>query len=207
MVSLDARPQILWTVLALTLAGVLGAFGVSQMAPVDLKQTPQRLATYGPVPSFKLVNQAGRPFESASMKGRVWIVDFIFTSCAGTCPQMTQRMARLQRKLPSEIEFVSISVDPARDTPPVLAKYAKQYGAQEDRWHFLTGDVRTIAPLVQEGFRLSIAEGKSPEEPIIHSIRFVLVDRQGRLRGYYDSTEPVILEELVRDAKLLLTHP
>ena len=163
---------------------------------------------YGQVPAFQLTDQAGQPFTSGSLKGRAWIADFIFTSCAGTCPQMTARMASLQAKLPPAVQLVSISVDPQRDTPQVLAEYAGRHGADPARWRFLTGDPGRIAPLVSQGFRLSYAEGTDPVEPIIHSVRFVLVDPSGAIRGYYDSTDPAQVERLVRDATLLSSpHP
>ena len=157
-----------------------------------------------PVPTFTLTDQTGQSFGSESLKGRVWIADFIFTSCAGSCPQMTEKMAVLQRRLPAEIQFVSISVDPSRDSPPILAEYARRFGAQDQRWHFLTGSQTVITPLVAQGFRLSIAEGGSPEEPITHSIRFVLIGRDGTIRGYYDSTDPKTVEQLKQDAVALL---
>jgi len=157
------------------------------------------------VPRFTLTDETGRPFENGALKDRVWIADFIFTSCAGSCPQITQKMRLLQKRLPEKIQFVSISVDPTRDTPPVLAEYARQAGAQAGRWHFLTGSPSMIGSLVQEGFHLSVAEGGGPQEPVIHSIRLVLVDAEGRIRGYYDSTDLKSVEQLIRDA-LQLVH-
>lgn len=175
----------------------------------DLPSVPTGgLPVYGRVPDFTLIDQAGQPLTLASLKGRPWIADFIFTSCAGTCPQMTARMSSLQGKIPPEVHLVSVSVDPERDTPPVLAEYAARHGADPARWHFLTGKPEAIVPLVSQGFRLSYAEGTDPAEPIIHSIRFVLVDGGGAIRGYYDSTEPAQLDRLVRDAGALSAgHP
>ena len=112
-------------------------------------------------------------------------------------------MTLLQQRLPPEIPLVSISVDPKRDTPPVLAEYSLRYAAQPGRWFFLTGPKEDVYRAAQQGFRLSVAEGGGPEEPVIHSIRLVLVDRQGMIRGYYDSTEPAQVEKLIRDASSL----
>ncbi len=153
-----------------------------------------------PAPLFRLTDQTGRPFDSAFLKGRVWIADFIFTSCAGTCPGMSSKTALLQQRLSPEILLVSFSVDPKRDTPPVLAEYARRYGARPGRWFFLTGPEEEIRRVAQQGFHLSVAEGGSPEEPIVHSVRFVLVDPIGKIRGYYDSNEPAQMEKLIRDA-------
>ena len=120
---------------------------------------------------------------------------------------MSAKMADLQQRLPPEIPLVSISVDPKRDTPPVLAEYARRYGAQPGRWFLLSAtgvdiqnDPELLYRFVQHGFGLSASEGGSPEEPIVHSVRFVLVDRTGQIRGYYDSSELAQFEKLVRDA-------
>lgn len=199
------RRLILWSLLISVIAGILISFMLSlskheppnSSAPITLNPSKgERL----PAPSLALTDQAGQPFSSNSLKGRVWIVNFIFTSCAGTCPGMSAKMAALQQRLPVEIPLVSISVDPKRDTPPVLAEYALRYAAQPGRWSFLTGPEEEIRRITQQGFRLGMAEGGSPEEPIIHSVRFVLVDREGMIRGYYDSTEPAQFEKLIRDA-------
>lgn len=162
------------------------------------------LTAHGKVPSFELTDQDGQAFSLTRLNGRIWIADFIFTSCAGTCPQMTQKMAGLQATLPVEIALVSFSVDPARDAPPVLKRYGKQWGADFTRWHFLTGPEPEIRRLTKEGFRLGYAEGTDPEEPVIHSVRFILIDKTGVIRGYYDSSETTAMTQLVTDASSLL---
>lgn len=218
------KTKLLWATLLLALAAALAAYllfpppvanhpspPVGQ-PPADVRPPPpgpapaasEGLPEYGPVPAFELTDQNGQPFTLDFLKGRPWIADFIFTSCAGTCPQMTERMAALQRRLPGELHFVSISVDPQRDTPPVLAEYASRYGADPVRWHFLTGSAEEIPRLVSQGFRLSYAEGTDPAEPIVHSVRFVLVDPAGSIRGYYDSTDPAQLDRLAADAGSIL---
>ncbi|MBI3333224.1 MAG: SCO family protein [Candidatus Omnitrophica bacterium] len=156
------------------------------------------------VPAFHLTDETGRPFESGRLKGKVWVADFIFTSCAGSCPQITERMRSLQGRLPAAVQLVSISVDPARDTPTALAGYAKRAGAEPGRWHFLTGSAAAIESLVRGGFRLSYAEGEGPGEPITHSVRFALVDQQGRIRGSYDSTDQKAVDHLLKDAGQLV---
>ena len=199
----SASTLVLWGILLLCLAGVVGGFLRSRKAPAPVQVSAQSLLRYGTAPAFLLTDQDGQPFDSARLKGKVWIADFIFTSCAGTCPEMSGKMARLQNRLNRDIQLISVSVDPGRDTPPVLASYARRFKAEAGRWHFLTGDREKIAALVQQGFGLSLAEGGSPQEPVIHSIRFVLVDGNGVLRGFYDSTDPQALEQLVHDANVL----
>ena len=173
------------------------------VSPLNADPTPA-LSIYGHVPDFALIDEAGRPFDSVQLKGQVWIADFIFTSCAGQCPQMTDQMRLLQQRLPRAVQFVSITVDPARDTPAALTQYGQAHGADPARWHFLTGELAAISRLSKEGFRLSFAEGGSPDEPITHSVRFVLLDQAGQIRGAYDGTDPKAVHRLIGDAKRLL---
>ena len=154
---------------------------------------------------FSLLDQDGRILTRTTLEGTVWIADFIFTRCAGQCPLMSQQMATLQEAFAqmSQVRFVSFSVDPVYDTPAVLAGYAKRYGARSGRWDFLTGPASTIQQLAQEGFRLGVAEGASPREPITHSVRLVLVDQRGRIRGYYDAMDHDAVARPQRDTRRL----
>ena len=195
-------PIFLWGLLISVMFGVMVST-VWQRPFLFSAGSPSPLPVYGQVPSFTLTDEKGRPFGNGQLEGKVWIADFIFTSCAGTCPAMTEKMRALQGELPSSVEFVSISVDPARDTPARLARYAATSGAQEGRWHFLTADASLTERLVKEGFRLSFAEGTDPQEPIAHSVRFVLLDKGGKIRGYYDATDPKAFGRLLRDARSL----
>lgn len=166
---------------------------------------PQPLPVYGRVPAFALTDQDGQPVTPAMWQGRVWIADFIFTRCAGQCVMMSSQMTALQRALPEVVALVSITVDPDYDTPPVLAAYAARSGADTTRWRFLTGPREAIYALAHDGFRLSVAaEGGTPQEPILHSVRLVLVDGDGQIRGYYDATETDAVARLARDAQQLL---
>jgi protein SCO1/2 len=163
------------------------------------------LARFYPLPDFALTDQTDRTVTLGDLKGRVWIADFIFTNCAGTCPMMTDKMRRLQEKLPAGIRMVSITVDPARDTTKALAAYAAEHGATRDRWLFLTGEKQALYDLCIRGFKLPLDESSgNVAEPIAHSTRFVLVDRQGEIRGYYNATEEEDLNRLTNDAKTLL---
>jgi protein SCO1 len=163
------------------------------------------LMRYYPVPEFSLTERSGKTVTRQDLAGRVWIADFIFTNCGGTCPLMSEEMRKLQDALPPETRLVSFTVDPARDTAEVLARYAQKFGADEDRWWFLTGDKQTLYDLSIKGFKLALDEtGGTPTEPITHSTRFVLVDRSGMIRGYYGGTEDEELKRLSADAKTLL---
>ena len=162
------------------------------------------IPSYYPLPEFSLTDQTGKTVTLHDLSGRVWIADFIFTSCGGTCPLMTGKMGKLKDALPPEIRLVSITVDPARDTPKVLADYAKEHGATTGRWLFLTGTHQALYDLCVKGFKLPLdTEGGTPAEPIVHSTRFVLVDKHGQIRGYYSGVEEDELKRLLADAKKL----
>jgi protein SCO1/2 len=140
-----------------------------------------------------LTDIEGKPFSSQAMQGKIYVASFVFTSCKNSCPMLTLQMKRLSKLLPPGDAFalLSISVDPDKDTPKVLAAYAKGLGVTDPRWNFLTGKKAAIKALVEGGFMLSA----QPSEPvldergqpdILHSSKLVLVDGQGRIRGYYD---------------------
>lgn len=192
--------RLLWGFLFILLIGI-GSFliwkGFGEQNP---RSEGSVLAVFGEAPNFSLTERSGRALARRDLVGKPWIADFIFTSCAGQCPLMSLQMAGLQKQFSSEsgLHFVSFTVDPERDTPEVLAQYADRYGAQKERWFFLTGPKPEI-DRIMKGFFLSPAD-----QPAMHSIRFILVDRQGRLRSYYDSSDPQSMKQLIHDAKILI---
>jgi protein SCO1/2 len=159
----------------------------------------------GSLPEFRLTERSGRPLALADLRGRPWVADFIFTRCGGACPAMTARMARLRREIPTDVPFVSFSVDPAHDTPEVLSRYAVTFRADES-WRFLTGPPKEVYDLSVGGFKLAAMEVPPAEQaaggdgPFLHSSKFVLVDAEGVIRGYYDSTDEEAMRRLVADA-------
>jgi protein SCO1/2 len=156
-------------------------------------------------PEFTLIERSSREVKNQELAGKIWIADFVYTSCGGMCPIMTEKMRKLQDKLPAEIKLVSFSVDPDVDTPAVLTEYAKKFGADPNRWLFLTGSKESLFKLSKDGFKLAVDDtGGTELEPITHSSRFVLVDQQGRIRGYYSMEDPAELARIIKDAKSLL---
>lgn len=154
------------------------------------------------LPDFELTASDGQPVSRKSLRGRVWIADFIFTHCAGPCPLMTRHMRALQDDL-ADVEpltLVSFSVDPAHDTPQVLTEYAERHGARAGRWLFVTGSMDQIYDLAIDGFRIAVAAARKNNQ-IIHDTRFMLVDQDGYVRGYYDSDSEDDLRQLRRDAE------
>ena len=166
--------------------------------------TNRTLSSYGVLPSFELVNQDAQPFGSMQLAGKIWIADFIFTSCPGPCPIISTRMSELQRPLEkTDVHFVSFTVDPEKDTPEVLREYAEKLHAQPKRWDFLTGSRDAIYALTRDGFKLAVSDGSEESGMPVHSTRVVLVDRRGTIRGYYDALAPDAVTKLLADANHL----
>jgi protein SCO1/2 len=152
------------------------------------------------VPEFRLTAQDGRPFDSKVLAGQVWVADFIYTTCPGPCPRMSSQMHEVQSAVGNlaDVKLVSFTVDPERDTPPVLAEYAKLHRATPGRWFFLTGPPSTLQTLDRDVFKLGNLDAS-----LQHSTRFVLVDRQSRIRGYYETSEPGAIAKIIDDIHVL----
>ena len=172
---------------------------------------PEPLPDYGATPAFSLTERTGRTVSSSELAGKVWIADFIFTTCAGPCPLMSTHMAALQRATAGmDVQLASFTVDPERDTPEILVEYARRYKADPERWLFLTGPKQALYDMIQKGFLLavddgSLTEGGKPGPGIItHSVKFVLVDQQGRIRGYYSGQEGAVVDQILPDIRRLL---
>ena len=165
----------------------------------------RNVLNYGAVPAFQLTNQDGRSFGSGDLANKIWIADFIFTSCPGPCPIISSRMSELQKPLENtDVHLVSFTVDPDKDTPQVLRNYANRMRAQPGRWDFLTGNRSAIYDLSAKGFKLGVADGSDEMGMPVHSTRIVLVDRHGQIRGYYDGTAADAVTKLIADTRHLL---
>ena len=158
------------------------------------------------VPDFSLIERSGKKVTLADLRGQAWIADFIYTKCTDTCPLQTADMARLQDRWlnEKELNLVSFSVDPEHDTPPVLSRYAARFKADPKRWLFVTGSRTQIVHLIEDGFHLGVASASSHANVILHSPRFVLVDKQGQIRGYYNNSDPKATQRLDQDVASLL---
>ena len=154
------------------------------------------LPDYGTVPPFELTDQGGAKFLSAErLAGRIWVAAFIFTTCNGPCPRMTAQMKKIQDATSAaDLLLVSFTIDPKHDTPERLAGYAARFKADPRRWSFLTGDTATLRRLGVDVFHLA-----DPQEKLAHSSRFALVDKRGRIRGYYDTALSGAIEEILAD--------
>lgn len=148
----------------------------------------------GEVPGFALQDQSGATVTAETFRGKVWVADFMFTSCPDVCPVLATHMAEVQARYAGDdrVRLVSFSVDPTTDTPPVLAAYGARFGADARKWLFLTGPIDDVKTVVVSGFKMAMERVSQPGEPaaVLHGERFVVVDEQGRIRGYPDPKEP-----------------
>ncbi|MBI5687011.1 MAG: SCO family protein [Verrucomicrobia bacterium] len=193
-----------WGLLLVTLA-VLGGVGWGQWQRLRGEGVAvETLPVLGTVPDFSFTERSGRTVTLADLRGSVWVADFIFTRCGGPCPTMCAAMAALQRSLGGapEVKLVSFSVDPDHDTPEVLARFAARFGASDTQWFFLTGNKSSIWTLANNGLKLAVTSDTPGE--LVHSTKFALVDRAGRIRGYYDGMDPAEQARLLPAISALL---
>ncbi len=175
------------------------------------RSAPPPLPVLGTLPAFSLVDQDGRTTGSADLRGYVWVASFLFTRCPTICPALMTTLGRVQhraRGIEHGFRLVSFSVDPQHDTPERLAAYARQHRASPRMWRFLTGPFASVQKTVVDGLKIAMGEveGQQDFASIMHGTHFVLVDQQGRIRGYYDSTGADVVDRLLIDASLLINR-
>ena len=213
--------------LGLALTGVALASLWRQPQPLPAGGAAEILADYGIVPDFRLTERGGSTVTLADLRGKVWLANFIYTECTETCPLQSLQVQRLQKEFAGarDLRFVSITVDPAHDTTEVLQRYAERYGADPGHWLFLTGPKAAIFALAKDGFKLGVSDaspaarsgvlglalGPAPAFAshgsgglILHSARFVLVDRQARIRAYHRTDDPDSLARVRENLRALL---
>ncbi len=183
----------LWTGVLLLVATILLALLLAELKLRVFLGQP--LPVIGQIADFALTNQNGQAVSLADLRGHVWVADIIFTTCPGPCLKMTRQMKELQDALPprSQAKLVSLTTYPEYATPPILKAYAERFGADPNRWMFLTGTKKEIAKLAIESLKLTAIEKKpeereSPNDLFIHSTIFVIVDKRAQLRGVFETT-------------------
>ncbi len=178
-------PMARYALLLLLGLGIVSGLSCSSHPPQDNHDD------LGPVGSFRLTERNGETITEQTLHGKVWVASFVFTRCTGPCPQVTATMARLQRDLADlpEVRLVTFTVDPEHDRARELQEYASAFGADPQRWLFLTGPEEDIHRLLLEGFHVAVSvnrgEDRKPGREVSHSSRLVVVDRHGHIRGYY----------------------
>ncbi len=175
---------------------------IGVLAPLFVERfTSRSLPVLGEAPQFDLTDTNEDRITASSLLGKVWVSNFFFTSCQGPCPIMNGNLARVEEGFRhiDNLRFVSFTIDPETDTPEVLKEYGTKLGADLTRWHFLTGSKETLKELSIRGFKLGLDSDSK-----VHATRLVLIDKQGKVRGYYDGTEHKAMKQLVKDIKILL---
>jgi protein SCO1/2 len=170
--------------------------GLAAFLLLNCSDPAKKLPVYGKVPRFDLTDSSGKPFHSSSLEGKVWVADFIYTHCPGPCPRMTSQMHRIEEQTRNEesVYLVSFTVDPARDTPPVLNEFARRFGGPTARWSFLTGSPATLHQLARNVFMVG-----DLIDVMDHSTKFILVDKKGRIRGFYSTFDSNGMSSLLKD--------
>lgn len=192
---------VAFLVAAILISGAYRLFRGSERRETDV------MAPIGNVPEFRFTTQEGKTLTREDLKGKVWVIDFFFTRCPGPCPVMSSRMAEISRALRKtpDVRLVSVSIDPTHDTPAVLAEYAARMNADSTRWIFLTGPEKEITEFTQKGMFQVLA--KDPNNIPTHSTRFLVIDREGRIRGSRNLDEPELVQKLFMDIGSLLREP
>ncbi len=198
---LGARSKRAWgSLAALCLALALGPAGCRSGAAAP--------PVLGTLPAFQLTDHAGAPFANASVAGHPWLASFLFTRCPGPCPRLVARLKELRSRIPAaRLGFVSFSVDPANDGPPVLAAYRSRHGIRdEDAWRFVTGPEDKVLDLVRHGFFTAVEpnpDNSGDQGAVTHGLKVMLVDGEGRLRGVYSTDRDEELARLERELSAL----
>lgn len=173
------------------------------LGPRELSATGDTI--YFQVPNFHFLDQDSNWISWESVKGKIVVADFFFTSCPTICPKMKRSMKQIYDAFPGDtsIVFLSYSIDPAHDSVPVLKAYAEGLGVETIRWHFLTGSKDSIYYLALNGYMVAVQEDPQAPGGYVHSGLFILLDPQHRIRGYYDGTNPDEIQRLIADIKRL----
>ena len=196
----DKRGTFLLIAGGILMVGIIIVFVLITGDKEGGEQKGARLESYGTVPTdVTFTTQAGTTMRLGDLRGAPWVASFIFTRCQGICPVMTQSLGVLQSDLDpeSQVKLVSFTVDPDYDTPEQLTKYAREYEADTQRWIFLRAGDSVVQNLAQNAFHVAIAEGTDPNEPIVHSSKFFVVDAKGEVRGIFDGRNREGREELL----------
>jgi protein SCO1/2 len=163
---------------------------------------------YHTIGSFAFLDQDSTMITNSDFRNKIYVADFFFTSCLSICPIMKTQMLRIYEEFDEDenVAFLSHSTDPKHDTVAVLREYAERLGVRSEKWHFVTGEKEEIYKLAQNSYMSVAAEDNEAPGGFIHSSRFLLVDKEGRIRGVYDGTDPLDVDELIKDISVLLNE-
>jgi len=217
----SSRVLVFVLVFALTILGIAGALSLQKNAArpdviLDTygRETVDSVGADGKhydvmkihtVRDFALTDQLGRPFSQAQTKGKIYVADFFFTTCQSICIPMGKNMSKLVKEFKDQpdVVFVSHTVDPETDSVPVLKEYAEQHDAPPNQWYLLTGPKKVIYDLARYDYFVTATEGDGGPDDFVHTQNFALIDKLGRIRGYYDGTKADEVEKLGKDIRIL----
>ena len=177
----------------------------SDINPLLVDISDRKTTTDHTIANFNLVNQNGDTVTDKITENKIYVADFFFTTCKSICPKMSNSMAILQKEFltDSSVILLSHSVTPEIDSVPVLAEYAKRFGVDSKKWQLLTGDKKQIYKLARKSYFVVLDEGDGGVQDFIHTENFVLVDKEKRIRGFYDGTSPTEIDRLIGDIQIL----
>lgn len=202
-----ALEWIIWGIIAGTILAISVAFLLHR---AEERRLAKPLLASGEVPAFALTNQLGGLVSLTNLLGNVWVADVIFSRCPISCEKMSRRMRALQEEFSGRrhVKFVSLTADPDFDSPTVLRRYAERHNADPDQWDFLTGPKKQVYALAVHGLKFVVLDKtedkETPDDLFIHSTQFVLIDKHGQIRGYFEGTDDMERAQLILAVKKLL---
>lgn len=187
-------------------SGELPIYHPSQLDPRLVAESVRNEKGEHHIKPFRLIDQDGDSVFLSTVEGKVVLADFFFTTCGSICPKMSTQLVRVQEAFKDDdrVMLLSHSVTPGTDSVPVLKAYAEKYGVQHNRWRLLTGDRKQIYDLARTSYFAAVDQGDGGPDDFVHTENFVLVDPQGRIRGFYDGTKAKEVDQAIKDMRWLL---
>ena len=184
---------------------VLPIYSPAMINPELVDASKQSVTKGHRIADFQLTTQDGKEFSEKDLENKYYVVDFFFTTCPTICPDMSSQLKRVQEENLNREDFLIVShtVQPEVDTVEVLKEYAKLYEAKPEKWMFLTGDKKVIYDLARKSYFAAVTEGDGGPNDFIHTENFVLVDKEKRIRGFYDGTSSSSVDQLITDIEIL----
>ncbi|MCB0380797.1 MAG: SCO family protein [Flavobacteriales bacterium] len=187
---------------------VLPVFNPSDINPKLVDESVQGVTKLHRVGAFSLINQEGKTITEKDYQDKIYVTDFFFVTCPTICPKMTKQMFRVYSEFKSnnDVLFLSHTVMPENDSVPVLSEYAKKHNIDASKWNLVTGDKKQIYDLARKTYFAAITEGDGGVDDFIHTENFVLIDKEKRIRGFYDGTSENDVDRLINDINTLLNE-
>jgi len=203
MSNRDTRQIMKWSLFGFLAAVMTATLVIGTRNRQELRSPPEQpvLPEISTIQPFTLTNQFGAEIVLSDLKGQPWLADIIFTRCPTVCPHMTQTLAELRKSLPKTIRYVSLTTDPAHDTPEVMNAFAKAHGSNDGNWHFLTGSKVDLMRLAVDDLKLisvpkEAGKRDNPNDLFVHSSLYILVDAKGRVRKSFEHDATNLLQQI-----------